>query len=432
MTDSTHETSPSAASGKQADGKAAPKAQAGRQSSARRSSALGIAFVLALVLAVALGGAAWYLYQHQQAQQSDMTAQLQRSVEAAQQAASQVQALRAQSDMDQARLAQVESQLEGAREQLDGLEQALQMLTANGGELALLNDMDQLVEIAQQQLTLGGNVANAIIALETAQARLARAALPALAPLQQAVNGDLERLRAVPTTDAARLKIRLDELSRLVASAPFLVRDQGVVETPEAPADTQRYVPAEAAPDADWWEKAWVSTRNAAGQGWHLVRHDLLQLVSVRRIDDSSALLISADQAGQLRDNLRLRLMTAKLALMMHQNDIWRTELQAVQTLLQARYDVQTVDGKRALALAAQLLEADVAVALPEALNSRQAVQALRDAHARDNQTSEPMSAPQEPAAAPEQAAPAAEQSTGGSDQPPTAAETEPAQQVAP
>jgi len=386
MTDSTHDTSPTAATGDQAGDKAASKTVGGRKPAARRSSALGLAFVLVLVLAVALGGAAWYLYQQQQIQQTEMASQLRQNAESSRQAVSQVQAMRAQVDMDQARLQQLESQLEAAREQVDGLEQALQMLTANGGELALLNDIDQLVEIAQQQLTLGGNVANAIIALETAQARLARAALPSLTPLQQAVNGDLERLRAVPTTDTAHLKTKLDELSRLVGSAPLLVRDLGVVAEASAERnESQGYVPDEAAPDAGWWEKAWVSTRNAVGQGWHLVSHDLRGLVSVRRIDDSSALLISADQAGQLRDNLRLRLMMAKLALMMRQDDIWRSEIQAVEGLVQSRYDLQTVDGKRALTLAAQLAEANVAVELPEALNSRAAVQTMREAHASDN-----------------------------------------------
>ena len=381
MTDFSHDTSPTAATGEQASDKATPKAQ--RKPAKRGSSALGIAFVLVLVLAIALGGAAWYLYQQQQTQQAQVAAQVQQSASASSQAVSQVQAMRAQVEMDQGRLQQLETQLEGAREQIDGLEQALQTLTANGGELALLNDIDQLVEIAQQQLTLGGNVANAIIALETAQARLARAAMPTLVPLQQAVNGDLERLRAVPSADTAHLQAKLDELSRLVGSAPLLVRDLGVAdESADANNTAPAYVAEEVAADAGWWEKAWLSTRNAVGQGWHLVSQDLNGLLSVRRIDDSSALLISADQAGQLRDNLRLRLMTAKLALMMRQNNIWQSEVQAVESIIQARYDLKTVDGKRALVLAAQLSEAEIAVALPKALNSQEAVQTIREERA--------------------------------------------------
>ena len=379
MTDSSHDTSSTAATGDQASAKATSKAE---RKPAKRRSALGIAFVLVLVLAIALGGAAWYLYQQQQTQQAQMAAQIQQSAGSSSQAVNQVQAMRAQVEMDQGRLQQLETQLERAREQIDGLEQALQMLTANGGELALLNDVDQLVEIAQQQLTLGGNVANAIIALETAQARLARAAMPALVPLQQAVNGDLARLRAVPAADTAHLQAKLDELSSLVGNAPLLVRDKGVAAEADDATSTPAYVAEEAAPEASWWEKAWASTRNTVGEGWHLVSQDLSGLLSVRRIDDSSALLISADQAGQLRDNLRLRLMTAKLALMMRQSDIWQSEVQAVETLIQARYDLKTVEGKRSLLLASQLSEAEIAVALPDTLNSREAAQTIREERA--------------------------------------------------
>lgn len=398
MTDSIHDTPPAATSGADAAPAKAGKPPA-RQKSSRGLGALGIAFVLVLLLAIALGAGAWYLYQQQQTQQAALTTQVQQSAASARQAADQVQVIRAQLDMDQARIQQLESNLESAREQVGSLEEALQMMTQNGGELALLNDIDQLVTISHQQLTLSGNVANAIIALETAQARLARAGLPALAPLQQAVNGDLERLRAVPTTDISKLQIKLDELNRLVSTAPLLVRDLGVAaQTPDDQAGAPAFVPEQAAADAAWWEQAWVATRNAAGHGWQLVSHDLRQLVSVRRIDDSNALLISADQAAQLRDNLRLRLMMAKLGLMMRQAEVWQAEIQAVETIIQARYDLHTVEGKRALVLASQLAEADIAVAVPDTLNSQQAVQALREAHAGDNQP------PESPASYPEEA----------------------------
>ena len=84
--------------------------------------------------------------------------------------------------------------------------------------MVLLNDIDHLVTIAQQQLLLGGNVANAIVSLETAQARLARANRPTLASLQQTINGDLDRLRASSTTDVASLSRQLEQLAdQLVA-----------------------------------------------------------------------------------------------------------------------------------------------------------------------------------------------------------------------
>src|SRR3546814_62402 len=86
----------------------------------------------------------------------------------------------------------LESSLRQFQGQVDGLDQAFQTLTDSGSDLVLINDVDHLVTIAQQQLQLGGNVANAVISLETAQAQLARANRPGLASLQQTLNGRSE------------------------------------------------------------------------------------------------------------------------------------------------------------------------------------------------------------------------------------------------
>ena len=100
--------------------------------------------------------------------------------------------------------------------QVGDLDQAFQIMTDSGSDLLLLNDIDHLVSIANQQLLLGGNVANSLVALEAAQARLARANRPALASLQQTLNGDIDRLRAVATIDVSVLSRQLDQLNGLL------------------------------------------------------------------------------------------------------------------------------------------------------------------------------------------------------------------------
>src|SRR5690606_20732290 len=145
-----------------------------------------------------------------------------RAAQLAQEAADQARAeVRGQA----AQLDQLRKALDQAQAQVDDLDQALQMMTDSGSDLLLLNDIDRLVTIAQQQLKLDGNVANAIISLEVAQARLARANRPALAALQQSINGDVDRLRAVVTVDLSSLSARLDRLYVLVGEAPLLVPD---------------------------------------------------------------------------------------------------------------------------------------------------------------------------------------------------------------
>src|SRR3546814_11095117 len=93
----------------------------------------------------------------------------------------------------------LESSLRQFQGQVDGLDQAFQTLTDRGSDLVLINDVDHLVTIAQQQLQLGGNVANAVISLETAQAQLARAHMPRLASLPQTLNDNFDRLPAALT-----------------------------------------------------------------------------------------------------------------------------------------------------------------------------------------------------------------------------------------
>src|SRR5690606_25464699 len=140
---------------------------------------------------------------------------------------------------------------------LQSLEQALQMLTDTGADIALVNDVDHLVSIAHQQLLLGGNVGNAIIALETAQAQLARANRPGLASLQQAINGDVERLRAVSTIDINRLSSRLDELGLLIETAPLLIPDDAAPSVASSSAPVRRSAPPAAGTAASgdpWWK----------------------------------------------------------------------------------------------------------------------------------------------------------------------------------
>src|SRR5690606_19536254 len=89
---------------------------------------------------------------------------------------------------------------------------------------------------ANQQLRLAGNVNNAIVALETAQTRLAQAARPLFAGLQQSINGDIDRLRAVATVDIPAQTARIDRLAGLISKAPLLVPDAAA---PGASSDTQ-------------------------------------------------------------------------------------------------------------------------------------------------------------------------------------------------
>ncbi|WP_353146864.1 uroporphyrinogen-III C-methyltransferase [Pollutimonas bauzanensis] len=345
------------------------------------------AFIIVLLLAVALAAALWYQQEQFKQTSSSLATQVNTGASTANQAAEQAQQALSSLQEQSRQIAALESALGESKNHIESLEQAFRNLTDSGSDLVLLNDVDHLLTIAQQQLQLSGNVANAVISLETAQAQLARANRPGLASLLQTINGDLDRLRAASTIDIALLSTELDELSALISEAPLLVPDDAapaIVESePTPPAAVS--VSSENGIDstAPWWRQALDTADDWSRSAWSSIRQDLGQFITVRRVDDPTALLMSPDQATRFRENLRLRIMTAQLALMMRQPKVWEAETDALVKAVESRYDQKSQQARQALKLARQMADTSIDLKLPTVTNSLQAVEALREASAK-------------------------------------------------
>lgn len=405
----------------------------------QRKSGAGPAYALTAVVVVLAAAGLWYQNSLLEKHKAELQAQLATNINTTEQARQTAQQALALAHRQSDKLAQLEKSFNDSTEQFHDLSQAFQTMTDSGSELVLLNDIDHLATIAQQQLMLGGNVANAIVSLEAAQAQLARANRVGLASLQQTLNGDLERLRAAATVDVASLSRQLDTLSRYVSEAPLLVPDDvaGGANTEALDLSSEAVASAELPADAPWWERSWNTVQQWGSSAWRSVSHDLGQFVSIRRVDDAAALLMSPDQAARLRENLRLRIMAAQLAMMMNQSAVWQTELNAVATALEKRFDTQSNQVQQALRLTRQLQDTRIGARLPTVNNTLAAIESLRQAQAgrsqnnTDDTTTEqgdtgpvPSDSSQstEPAKQEEPAASAAEQAESGA---PAQAETE-------
>src|SRR5690606_13270512 len=106
--------------------------------------------------------------------------------------------------------------------------------------------------------------------------------------------------------------------------------------------------PASIDPDAAWWQQGWQTAKSWSQEAWGAVSQDLGQFITVRRIDDSSALLMSPDQAARFRETLRLRIMTAQLALMMKQTEVWQAETTALTQAIESRFDQRSAQSRQA------------------------------------------------------------------------------------
>jgi uroporphyrin-3 C-methyltransferase len=353
------------------------------------------ALVVVILLAVVLAAALWLQRKQFLAagrevatRLDDMSSTLSRSQADTKQALALAQA-------QAGKVAALEDTLRETQSQYSALEQAWQTFNDSAGDDVLANDVERLLTIAQQQLRLAGSVSNAIVALETAQSRLARADRPRFASLQQAINGDLDRLRAVPAIDIPAQSSRIERLVGLVGKAPLLVPDaaarasvaNGATAANATPAPAGALAeapsPVDALPaDAAWWERWRAEMASWPGRAGSTLVHELGDLIRVQRVDQPSALLLSPEQAQQLRSTLRQRLLTVQLSLLMRQPAVWKSELDTVMTTLDTYYDRRSADTLAAMNLARELAQTEISVPLPDVTDSLSAVEALRAAGA--------------------------------------------------
>jgi len=281
----------------------------------------------------------------------------------------------------------LQQSLAEAKGQYEGLEEAWASFNKGMEDSMLANDIDRLVTLASQQLRLASNVNNAVMALETALSTLVRADRPRFAAVRRAISADLDRLRSVPLVDVSALSVRLETLATLIGRAPLLVPDAAVpkvaaISASGPPVTTvQPAAPATAAvtPTAEaWWDSAWRKTVVWSKAVAVFAAKELASVVSIQRVTDANALLMSPEQGAQLRANLRTRVLTAQMALLMHQPSVWRAEIASIEASLAARYDPKAVDTVAALRLLRELAAVPVSAALPDMSDSIAALEAVR------------------------------------------------------
>ena len=220
-----------------------------------------------------------------------------------------------------ARLALTETRLSEVSLQRSQLEELMQSLSRSRDE-NLVVDIESSMRLAQQQSQLTGSVEPLLAALRTADQRIARAAQPRLARLRTAINQDLDRIKAAPVADLPGLLNRLDELVRLVDDLPVA----NAVGQPMSGA--ARKAGATPATPPNWW-----------AQALQILGDEVRGLVRVSRIEQPDAALLSPEQSFFLRENLKLKLLNARLGLLARQTESARADMAAASAALSRYFD---------------------------------------------------------------------------------------------
>jgi len=258
----------------------------------------------------------------------------------------------------QAKLAALEGRLAETQSQQAALESLYQSLSRNSDEWQIA-EIEQVLAIAEQQLQLSGNVRAALLALQLADARLARADRPQFQVVRRALARDIERLKSLPTADLAAMSRQLDAVIDSIDALPLGAEG--------------RREPAPA-PQA---EPAGALERFGTGL-WR----DLRGLVVVRRVDAPEPPLLPASQAYFLRENLRLRLLNARLALLARNHAGFAEDLRVASDWLQRYYEREAPGTREALDRLKALQETPVRaepLSISDSLDAVRAFKARRE-----------------------------------------------------
>jgi len=223
----------------------------------------------------------------------------------------------------------------------------------------LVDEAESMLNTASQQLMLSGNLQGAVSVLEHIDSRLSRFEQPELIPIKQAISNDLAALKNRPYVDISATALRIDRLETGISGLPLVL--DGVLKPGAAP--------VEAANSGTWWENTWEKSLNA-----------LKGLVEVRHLDSNDAMLISPDQTYFIRENLRLRLLDARIALLQHNGEVYQSDLNNVEATVKQYFDSKSPATQSWLKELAELKALDVRMISDDSLKaSLSAVRAYQE-----------------------------------------------------
>lgn len=261
-----------------------------------------------------------------------------------------------------AKVAQLDLRLSEYQNHQSSLEGLYQELSHTRDDWVIA-DVEQILVIVSQQLQLAGNIPVALAALQAVDARLARTTRAQFLPLRKALGHDIERLRATPDIDVPGIAAKLDQMIAGVDALP-LAQDMH----PETKA------PEKAAPEGFWGrlvEELWGELR---------------QLVRIQKTDGGDAPLLSPTQAYFLRENLKLRLLNARIALLSRDEAAYRGDLDAAGAWLARYVDIRSGAGAAMAASVRQMRSAAAGSMFPTISESLTAVRSYKAPRGRTPQ----------------------------------------------
>lgn len=339
------------------------------------SSRGGLAVAISVIALVGAGVLGWYVHD-MRGSVAAVREEVAQRLAAGDSAATEYRALARQQQETiaalQGKLGALEAQVAATEGQAATLETLYQQFSRTR-EDRVIAEAEYAVAMAVQQLQLAGNAEAALVALQGAEGRIAAQDAGQLLPLRRALARDIEMLKAAPQVDVPGIALRLEGLLERVDGLPLAFAGE-LAAQPSVDGDTAA-APAAAAP----------SPMDFIKEVAHEVWHEILALVRIERLDQPEPVLLAPAQSTYLRENLKIRLLTARLALLARDGRTFSADLAQAQSWVGRYFDKRDAKVQETLSELAALAAMPVKVEQPAPVES---IAALRLLQARAGEAS--------------------------------------------
>lgn len=260
------------------------------------------------------------------------------------------------------RLSSVEGQHQQHAEKLTTLDrqslyntQKLTELGASSRADWLLAEAEYLLHLANQRLALEQDVKSTETILISADKVLTEINDPGLLPIREALNKEIFALQQLAYIDHEGVYIKL---SAMISSLDTLNESAFLELKTQAPA-SETQTPTTATENEPVWKKVWQE-----------VWRDLKQAVVIRRLDQPVSPLLAPEQNYYLKQNLRLMLEQASLALLEQNEAIFKHSIKQADQWLKNYFDVQDSHTRSLLDALETLSKLPISYEKPDISNS--------------------------------------------------------------
>ena len=350
----------------------APAAASSHPASTALADALQRPLTIAVVvLAIVLVGQIWSSHNQMRTLRESVARQLQKGEASNAETGATARTVQEANRELQAKVAVLENRASEAQSQQLALEQLYQDLSKSRDDWALA-EIEQVLSTASQQLQLAGNVPGALIALQNADRSLSQSDKPQFITIRRAIARDTEKLKALPLVDSTGVALRLDTVIGQIDTLPMLADETPAPAAAEVKPSLPRAKgelvgPAPAPGPLSRLAGVW---RDWSGEMWADVR----QLIRIRRVDTPEALMLSPSEQYFTRENIKLRLLNARMALLSRNETAFRSDVGAAQEALTKYFDTRSRPTLTALAMLRQVQASNLAIEMPTLADSLNAV----------------------------------------------------------